>query len=188
MVAASMLAPEKFNSMIGKYADAFSAIGGVDGVDDPSANARILQTAVALPLVEDNIFFGTGSVSNQWNDGYKGLFGYFHPSDLGVLGIIFVYGVFGFAIFIFQYILMWRQKILLISAIHSRRNTRFLLAIMACLLFMLFSSITTGSFAFSTEQSLFFLAILRAGTANISSQMRSITRTKFAQLEIQSHA
>ena len=187
-ILAAVLAPDKVNTMATKYADAFSAITGENTVDDPSANARILQTAIALPLIESNLIAGTGSISNQWNDGYKRLFGYFHPTDLGVLGITFVYGIIGLFFFWIQYIFAWRYSRKLASAINSHQDVDFLLAILGCLGFLLVSSITTGSFAFYPEQSLFFLATLYAGTTNRSTQMRSITRTKSAQIGIQRHA
>lgn len=185
---ASLAAPEKFNTMVAKYADAFMAIDGQDAVDDPSANARILQTAIALPLITGNVVAGTGSISNRWNEGYKGLLGYFHPSDLGLLGVVFVYGSIGLLFFSVQYIFAWRFGKKLIPTLHSHSESILLLAIMAYLLFVLVSSITTGAYAFAPEQSLFFLALLHAGLGMRPSPIRSVEKTRSIQLDMQHHA
>ena len=186
--AASIAAPEKFNTMAAKYADAFLAIDGQDAVDDPSANARILQTAIALPLITDNITAGTGSISNRWHEGYKGLFGYFHPSDLGLIGIVFVYGIAGLSFFSLQYFFTWQfgKKV---TGIHrSHPESILLLTVLAFQLFLLISSVTTGAYAFYPEQSLFFLAILRAGLRTKTRRRQPVENINSPHLQSRNHA
>jgi len=71
--------------------------------DDASANARIIASRIVFDYFDAHplsLWLGTGSVSHQWNDGYRSIFGYFYPSDIGVLGGLFVYGLVGF-VFLF---------------------------------------------------------------------------------------
>ena len=66
--------------------------------DDESANARLIASVIVIGYWERDVvslIFGTGALSNQFLQGYAYLFGYFHPSDIGILGGIFVYGLVG---------------------------------------------------------------------------------------------
>lgn len=66
--------------------------------DDPSANVRIYTGATVLNYFKENplsIIFGVGLLSHQWNEGFKSVFGYFYPSDIGILGGWFLYGFIG---------------------------------------------------------------------------------------------
>ncbi len=93
------------------FLSAYNAMTGEIGVDD-SANSRIFQYQKILAYWTGNIdhwLFGTGLLSHQWNDGFKGFFGYFYPADTGILGGVFVYGLAGillFSLVLFQ-VLRW---------------------------------------------------------------------------------
>jgi len=68
---------------------------------DISANARLNEAEIVLSYFKQHpysFFFGIGNISNQWNEGYKSIFGYFYPADIGILGGIFIYGLFGFVL------------------------------------------------------------------------------------------
>lgn len=156
-----LAAPDKIPELLSKYSDAFKAVLlGLEG-SDPSANARLFQTAIAEPLILDNPLLGTGVISNQWNDGYKNLFGYFHPSDIGLLGVVFVYGVLGAVLFAYQFVLAWTSTRHLGPSHPKVNNLHY--AIAAYLLYFFLSSITTGAYVFWLEHSMLLLAILQYG-------------------------
>lgn len=161
LLVVQLVAPERLAELAAKYGDAVAVvIGGQEG-DDPSANARLYQALVALPYVEENLLFGTGVISNQWGDGYKELFGYFHPSDIGLLGAVFVFGVAGTALFLVQWLLLWRT---LAFVRRPRAEVPVLhYAIAAYLIYLAVSSITTGAMVFAVENAVFFLAIQEFG-------------------------
>lgn len=162
VIGIAIVNPDKIGSTVIKYQDAFAAVAGAYDVADVSANARIVQTEVAWPYIYDNPITGTGALSNEWNGGYQQLFGYFHPSDLGMIGVMFVYGLIGVAFFSFQYIAFARLSPVVKHMSDKVPYNALLLAMFANLLFMLFSSIVTGSFILVPEQTLFFFAVILA--------------------------
>jgi len=103
---AYMINSELVIARAGKFADAFAVVLTGKEVEDPSANARLLTTLTALPYIEDHVVFGCGNISSQWNDGFGGVLGtYFHPSDIGLIGIVFMYGIVGLTIYLYQIVL-----------------------------------------------------------------------------------
>lgn len=160
--AVALYNPDKIATMVSKYSDAFAAVSGAYDVEDISANARIIQTDMVTPFIADSPIIGTGSISNEWNGGYQQMFGYFHPSDLGVIGLAFVYGALGVAFFSIQYLVLF--KILrIVSPLRSGHvHNDVLLAVLANLMFMMVASMVTGTFLLVPEQTLFFFAIIIA--------------------------
>ena len=69
---------------------------------DTSVLSRYQQIQIALPYFADtnNLLFGTGRLSHHFYEGYSGLFGHFYPSDIGILGGVFLYGVVGTVVFL----------------------------------------------------------------------------------------
>jgi hypothetical protein len=162
--AIQIILPEKIPSMAGKYADAFDAVLTNEEVSDPSANARVLQTAIVIPFVLNYPIFGTGIISNRWNDGYKGLFGYLYPDDLGFLGVIFVYGLFGSLLFSYQFVLAWKVTRFLRAP--RAKISDIYYAITAYLIFFYLTSVTSGSYVFWCEQPIMLLSILHWGSVD----------------------
>lgn len=96
--------PDYIERMGDLFAQMFTVLTGEES-QDASANARIFQSLIVFEYFDAHplsIWLGTGSVSNQWHDGYDSIFGYFYPSDIGLLGGLFVYGVVGF-VFLFLF-------------------------------------------------------------------------------------
>lgn len=89
--------PSFFDSMSELYLQMFKAL--ISGVsEDDSSNARLIASDIILNQWGENLFgfwFGSGTVSHQFNDGYQSIFGYFYPADVGLLGGVFLYGVLG---------------------------------------------------------------------------------------------
>jgi len=147
--------------MAERYDDAFTVVLKGELSRDASANARLLETNIALPYIKGNWLFGNGDLSNQWEGGYKGRLGYFYPSDIGMIGIIFIYGVAGLLFFYAQYIFAIRYG-------RAKRKTIYNPLIDASkvyLLYMFIQSFVTGNVASSLSTSLFFIALLYASSA-----------------------
>lgn len=142
----------------GKFGDAIQVVlSGQEG-NDVSANARILEIGIAKPYIEKNWFWGNGFISNQWHGGFAGVIGYFHPSDIGLLGVIYEYGVLGLLIFSGQLYFIWKYaRHLPVKAARFHHLTN---AIKGFLLYFLLNSITTGRYVFLAEQSFFCIALL----------------------------
>ena len=97
-------------------------------------------------------------MSHRWDGGYEGALGYFYPSDIGLLGAIYIYGVFGLIIFLGQLFFIRRW----LKMVPSDRRSPFIETVKAFLIYFFVRSLATGSLVHTTEISLTFAAILCA--------------------------
>jgi len=154
---AYLISPEQVINRAGKFSDAFTVVLKREEVEDTSANARLLTTLAAIPYIENHFIFGCGNISSQWNDGFGGVIGtYFHPSDIGFIGIIFMYGVVGLIIYLYQVVL----------ALKASKSSRYqecnpLIDAAKCILMYLFIySIQTGFFVHNIEITMTYIVII----------------------------
>lgn len=94
---------EKSPSFVSSYVNIIDGIseakkGNTSSEDIESSTwARVYSLGVvsdAFSASNFNWIFGTGTLSNQYNDGFKGKFSeFFYPVDIGVAGALFLYGV-----------------------------------------------------------------------------------------------
>jgi hypothetical protein len=92
-----MIAPDYLDRMSNLFLEMFKVLSGEESKDN-SSNARIWTSLIVMNYFETSdlsLYFGTGRISQQWNNGYERLFGYFYPEDIGLLGGVFLYGLFG---------------------------------------------------------------------------------------------
>lgn len=164
LLIAAILAPEKFVSTISSYQDAFAAVFGAYEVDDISANARISQADMAWSYIDRNPIFGSGAVSVQWQGGFERVFGYFHPADLGIIGVIFLYGFFGMLFLGLQYVMFVRLMPRLTHLQHLDEVKFVLIPLYGALLFALVGSISAGAFILVPEHSLLLFSIIYSQT------------------------
>lgn len=68
-------------------------------VTDGSALSRIYEFEIALRGFYRHPWFGNGFLSNQYNDGFAGLYEHFFPTDIGIMGNLFLYGIIGTSFF-----------------------------------------------------------------------------------------
>lgn len=150
--------PEKMEELVVKFQDAISVVVSGEEVEDVSAYARLMQKGIAEPYVERNLLFGSGFLSNQWEGGFLGRFNYFHPSDIGVFGVLFQYGVVGTVLFLFFYLFY----LFFLKKIPDLKDSSgmFAYSSSAMILYWFFYSASTGWFAFSVEQLVMVLSIL----------------------------
>ena len=104
ITAGALLFPEKMLKVAGLFSSALSVFTGGEGTD-ASSISRITQTNIAWDKFLERPIFGNGFVSTQWNGGFSELYGHFHPSDIGWVGSLFLYGIIGTLILSIPYIL-----------------------------------------------------------------------------------
>ena len=66
-----------------------------ESADEASTAVRFMEYNIAVDYILKNPLLGNGFISNQWNGGWHQILGYFYPADIGILGNIFVFGLFG---------------------------------------------------------------------------------------------
>ncbi len=137
------------------FAAAFAVVAGGQGAD-ASANARTVETDIALPYIKRHPLIGNGILSAQWSGSADAIATYFFSDDIGIVGIVFNYGFIGFSLFLLQYIFAIRAAMQIPREVH----TPLIDAAKGFILYTAIYSLTTGLFAFSFEQSAFFILLL----------------------------
>jgi hypothetical protein len=97
MVFFYAILPNEFTNLTTLFSSAFNVVLGGDVLDSSSAS-RITQSDIVLEQIGDFFMLGSGLLSTQWNNGFLGLHRYFYPSDIGWLGVFYLYGLIGFLI------------------------------------------------------------------------------------------
>ena len=149
---------ERFASFALGMSEAFSVVLTGGESSDPSVNARVYETLIAWPYISEHWFLGNGLLSHRWRDGYAGLIGYFYPADIGILGVIYTFGVAGVLVFGVQFVFalrFWRGL-----SENGWRATPFARAVAGFLLYYLIRSLANGAFALSPEVGLLFVTVL----------------------------
>lgn len=151
------ISPATLSARIRGFSDAFSAVFTGSVTQDPSANARILETFAATPYIQAHPILGNGIVSHQWNGGSETAMGaYFFASDIGIVGILFSYGVLGLLLFLWQYRFAWTAA----KELPASQGSPLLDATKALLLYSAIYSLESGMFVWSANVTLFFVVLL----------------------------
>ena len=100
--ALAIFYPDLIEHYLTLFGNASSIVTGKE-VDEASTNVRYMEGAIAIENFTKHPWLGNGSVSSQFKGGFKGFFGYFYPSDIGILGNLFVYGIVGTIAFYIPY-------------------------------------------------------------------------------------
>ncbi len=137
-----LIQPEFFNRFSNMYKSLIEVFQGEES-NDMSANSRITQI-IYLGLYyakhPSSIFFGNGKWSDNWEQNPLWLYGRFYPSDLGILGAFFIYGIFGILLVQFEYL----QTILWMRKVKSCAADPFFMTLKYYLLFYYIRSIPSG--------------------------------------------
>jgi len=131
---------------------------------DVSANARLYQSKRIEETWQKNsesLLLGVGFLSNYLIEGekrgYDIFYGYLRPTDVGIKGVMFVYGIIGtIFVLIIPTIIIFREIIRNIS-----NNDIFIKSSSYFLLYILISSIYTGEIVFNPYFVYFILGILK---------------------------
>lgn len=154
----NLLSPDYLEMMGSMFLQMFQVLLGEES-SDFSANARIYEVNVAMNYFNENIhslFFGVGIVSKQWNDGWESLFGYFYPTDIGLLGALFLYGVVGLIVLLVTPIYLIVQTI---SKVNMNDQV-FIYALKVFIILLLLKTIQGGVLVFDPAQYVIPLIII----------------------------
>ena len=98
LVAITILFTLGYTSLFEKYQVLYQNVFNVfqgEAPDEASSAVRFMEFNTAIDYIQRNPILGNGFISNQWNGGWHDLLGYFYPVDIGILGNLFVFGIFG---------------------------------------------------------------------------------------------
>jgi hypothetical protein len=126
---------------------------------EPGVDIRLALVALTLNILLSDwkyLLFGIGRLSNQWNEGFGGIFDYFYPADIGIIGVIFLYGLIGLFYVNMQYILSF----IYYRRIHLMKNNIFLKSIVYFLIAYFIKSMVTGQTFSSPSCSVIIIVII----------------------------
>jgi hypothetical protein len=103
MLVLGLTAPDFLSKNLSLYANAFETLTG-EKVAESSTNIRFLESKIALDGFNEHQAIGVGFLSTRWNDGFRMINKYFYPTDVGILGNLYVYGIIGTLIFYIPFI------------------------------------------------------------------------------------
>ena len=158
--------PVQLDGLIEKFEDAFTVVLTGDLTSDASANTRILQLEIAKQYISENPILGNGRISVAWKDGYQTFINYrFFPSDMGVFGALFVYGILGCVVLAFQFYFPFAAfRVSRASRINEGENRTDLMLFMNTLIMITFYyfayGIMHGTFFFEPGKLLIVSALL----------------------------
>lgn len=155
--AVYVIIPERLFARIAGFSDAIAVVVAGSTTGDSSANARLFETLAALPYIQAHPLLGNGVVSHQWQGGSEMAMGeYFFASDIGIIGIVFSFGILGLLLYAFQYRIAW----LAVARLPDSIQNPLLDATKAFLLFSAFYSLETGLCVWDAGTTLFFVTLL----------------------------
>jgi hypothetical protein len=152
------------------YVSALEVFTGGESPDG-SANVRISEAQKAIPYIERNWFQGSGELSKRWKGGFERVMGKFFPADIGLLGLLFVFGIGGLLLLYSQVLIAVRY-----SRAHLEDPRRALIhnTFKYSLLAFYINSLSDGAIVFkSAIPILFFVGIYMSSFANEKKELDS---------------
>lgn len=148
--------PSSIEGYIFMFEDIFYALSG-EANPDVGQSVRIYETQIAQKLIKESPFIGNGKLSNYFiQGGWSGLYVYFYPSDIGLVGSVFVYGFPGAVILYAQFIfaIIWFFKV------KYFKNNVFFQACCFYLAILFIDSISNGYLTVFAAQSISTITII----------------------------
>ncbi len=99
-----LVSQQKFNTLVGQYGNFVDILQGEE-TGEGSADSRIRELATMAKFSSEHKtawIFGNGKWSDNWEQN-PALIEKFFPSDLGLVGVFFVYGIVGFLLVHIQF-------------------------------------------------------------------------------------
>jgi hypothetical protein len=146
--------PERLEFFTNQYQNVVEVVSELGNEDIKGKGySRVRETYIALQKFYENPIFGNGELSKRWEGGYARFYDYFYPSDIGLLGILFIYGIFGTLLIHYQWWLAFKW---------SEINQNHILIVVSSfnLLFFYLNSLSDGGIRFKAGLPFVFLAIL----------------------------
>lgn len=138
-----------------KYINLWLTVTGKE-TEESSTNVRRVQVIKVWPDIEKHIFFGNGELYPKWKNGFARIYGYFYPTDIGLLGILYIFGLLGTLLIFIQYIYAAR----IVKSLKDDPYDNFKNACIYFLLFVFLDSFTSGQTLFFPANSTLMIAIL----------------------------
>ena len=135
--------PKRIQRQLSGFATFASSLTQKRGEMDASLANRLSQATVAWWSISRSprtLLFGNGRLSRHWEGEARESFGHFYPMDIGWLGIVVLYGFFGFVLVNVSFLIAWNL---------SRKNTCknediFLDSLKWWLVYLFFRSVFNG--------------------------------------------
>jgi len=115
--------PQKISIITTQYGNLFDVIQGEE-TNESSADSRLREMVFIYKVINEKpstVIFGNGKWSDNWSNS-PAIANKFYPSDLGIIGSVFVYGIVGVLLvhlqFVFVIIMIRRKKYLLQNIIY----------------------------------------------------------------------
>jgi hypothetical protein len=146
------------------FEDSLSVLQG-NKVEDSSANARLVENELAIGYIKENYILGSGVLKPSTQKEY--IDEHFYPTDIGIIGVIFNYGVLGLVILLYQLRIFRNAFIEPIT-----RNSTLVLGTAYYLLFQYIYSIFTGGFIYNIGLCFLLLGVLAYGRRSIEENVK----------------
>lgn len=161
-----IIVPKAVADRFSKLTQAITVVLTGEQVEDVSANARNAEGLYAFAGAAKHPWIGNGNLSNQFQTGRKSIMGlYFFPADVGIIGIVYVYGFTGLLLFSIQYWFALRS----LKYLPKDAYTPFMDAVKGSLLYCFLISLANGAMVFDAGVTLFYIVALRGTAAKIRS-------------------
>lgn len=159
LVGVLYLADANFvTSLAERFVEAFTVVTTGQSTQDLSANARLEEFAVGEPYILSSPLVGNGDISHKWHGGYEQVLqGYFFPSDIGLFGVIYMYGALGLCAFAAQF---WWARKYAVGVLEGRDTPPMIDAAVAFLVAYAVQSASGGTFAFNWGVGVILIAYL----------------------------
>ncbi len=133
-----ILAPDFLSKNLSLYMGAFETLTG-EKLAESSTNIRFLESKIALEGFSDHQAIGVGFLSTRWQEGFRLVNKYFYPTDVGILGNLYVYGIIGTLVFYIPFVLsfLYRKKL--------RKNKETLLVTSQYVMVFFFADMLTAA-------------------------------------------
>jgi hypothetical protein len=138
-----------------KYENIISTLEG-ERTKESSTNIRRTEAVKVAPYIAKNPILGSGDLSGQWRNGFQRKFDYLYPSDIGVIGEIFIFGVLGTLLINSQFILGWYY----IRKTSGFDDDIFYLSCKFILFSFFMDSLTAGQTVYYSANSILVITIL----------------------------
>ena len=148
-----IISPHSFDFIAKMYAAAFTVVFTGEESQDASASARLYEASIAMEWISRNPWFGNGNLSNQWHGGFE-IFGHFYPSDIGIIGVVFIMGILGTILVLSQFLYAYYISHHISPEINSQPF------ILACKFTLLAFFIQTAHALYFAGANMIFVAVL----------------------------
>jgi len=129
------------------------------GEEKPGSQSvtRIYEFNIAKKYVDKNLWVGNGIISNSWLEyGFNSMFIFFYPSDLGVFGQVFIYGLPGTIIIYSQYLF----ALYFILRIGYKLKSTFYLSLVFYLFSLFLDSLSNGFLTVYAAQTITVMGLI----------------------------